>query len=60
MIALLLLTWTRLSVFPAPAEAQDSARPEGIVGFDQVVEFARRTAAHRTSRRRNSRQVLRI
>jgi glucans biosynthesis protein len=45
MIALLLLTWTRLSVFPAPAEAQDSARPDGIVGFDQVVEFARRTAA---------------
>lgn len=45
MIALLSLMWTGLSAFSAVAEAQDPARPAGIVGFDQVVEFARRTAA---------------
>jgi glucan biosynthesis protein len=45
MIALLSLMGTELSAFTVVAEAQDIARPAGIVGFDQVVEFARRTAA---------------
>lgn len=40
-----LMLWTGAAYFPAPVTAEDSARPAGIVGFDQVVEFARRTAA---------------